>query len=114
MTTPKTTKAFYVRFQVPNMRRKEASATIDRFMKDFIGFLEGRELGPVGDMSPSGQAVFLIIGINSRDEQVIVDVKEGDPGPVDMWLTERGVPHEVGLISDIEIGAGTKIRKETP
>jgi hypothetical protein len=111
--TPKTTKAFYVRFQII-LPRKDPTKAIDLFMADFFRFLEGRGLGLTGDQSPSGQCVFLILGINSHAEEVIVDVKEGDPGAVDRWLTERGAPHEVGPIKDIEIGAETKTQKETP
>lgn len=112
MTTK--TKAFYVRFQITHRDRGKFAAMLDRFMGEFIRFLEEHGLGPTGDMSPSGQGVFLILGINSRSEQVIVDVKEGDPALVDEWLTKRGVPHEVGKIDDIEIGPGTTTQKEAP
>jgi hypothetical protein len=107
------TKAFYVRFLVPVAARAEAPATIDRFMNSFVEFLGGLDLGPTGDMSPSGQGVFLILGIDPSSASVIVDVSEEHRTAVDTWLGGQGVSFEVGKIVDIEIDPEAA-RKETP
>jgi len=108
------TRAFYVRFQVQISKREAAPQEIDRFMSAFIGFLEGLRLGPTGDMSPAGQGVFLILGIDPQAASVIVDVKDTDPAAVDTWLRERGVAYEVGSVFEVEIDPKSQPGKVTP
>jgi hypothetical protein len=115
MTTTITTRAFYVRFQVPIATRAEAPAAVDRFMNAFVGYLETLGLGPTGDISPAGSGVFLILGIDRTAPGVIVDVKDGDPGQVTGWF--GGVPelaYEVGPVVDIEIDSKAEPLKEKP
>lgn len=114
MTTGMTTKAFFVRFQIPISKRDAAPSEIDEFMNAFVQFLAGLGLGPTGDMSPAGSGVFLILGIDPQAAGVIVHVKDTDPAAVDTWLREKGVAYEVGKVLEVEIDPATQSGKATP